>query len=191
MYLVVKCSLLVLFALAVQAEETEECTPCAGHERAFIMLKPDALHRELCGEVINRLERKGLHLIGMKLVRASEELAKVHYKDHENKTIFPSLIKYITSGPVVAMVWEGYDVIYQVRLMMGGHPQRVSSPHLGYLGASMKYALPGTIRGDLVQRVDKNLIHASDTIAAAEREISLWFEPQELVCWKASNCDWM
>jgi len=178
---------------ATAEEEVSRNVLCENYERTLLMLKPDAVQRGLIGELITRLERKGLQLVAMKLVAPSELVAKDHYMDHENKTIFPALIKYMTSGPVVPMVWQGCDCIFATRLMIGGHPQRVSlSNRLGFsLQANMKFALPGTIRGDYATRVDKNVIHASDTVAAAEREIKIWFKEDEIVDWRPIINDWI
>ncbi|RWS31649.1 nucleoside diphosphate kinase-like protein [Leptotrombidium deliense] len=178
---------------ATAEEEVSKNALCDNYERTLLMLKPDAVQRGLIGELITRFERRGLQLVAMKFVLANQAVAEDHYDDHKNKTIFPSLIKYMTSGPVVPMVWQGCDAIFLTRLMIGGHPQRVSSSrHLGFsLQANMKFALPGTVRGDYATRVDKNVIHASDSVPAAEREIKIWFLEEEIVNWRSIIYDWI
>ncbi|RWS04101.1 nucleoside diphosphate kinase 3-like protein [Dinothrombium tinctorium] len=180
-------------AIAVKkSHESDECIPCANHQRTFVMIKPDAVQRELIGELITRFERKGLHLVAMKFLKPDEKLVREHYAETKDKNYFDKLIEYITSGPVVAMVWEGHQVVHTVRTMIGGQPQWLTPLNSGYSKmSSMRYASPGTIRGDYVHKGDKNVIHASDSLEAAQREIALWFDPQDLVCWKAANCDWI
>ncbi len=136
-------------------------------QRTFVMIKPDGVGRGLIGTVIGRLEGRGLRLVGLKLLSISPELAAKHYAAHQAKPFYPGLIRFITSGPVVAMVWEGADAVAQVRAMMGP-----TDPH---------QAPPGTIRGDFALAIDCNVIHGSDGEAAAESEIGLYFTPDELV----------
>jgi len=136
-------------------------------ERTFVMIKPDGIERRLVGEIIGRLERKGLRLVGIKMVQPSIELAERHYAVHKGKSFYEPLLKFITSGPVVAMVWEGPDAIDLVRLLMGAtRPQE---------------ALPGTIRGDFATDVQCNLVHGSDSTQTAATEIAIWFAPEELL----------
>jgi len=131
------------------------------------MIKPDGIERRLVGEIIGRLERKGLRLVGIKMVQPSIELAERHYAVHKGKSFYEPLLKFITSGPVVAMVWEGPDAIDLVRLLMGAtRPQE---------------ALPGTIRGDFATDVQCNLVHGSDSTQTAATEIAIWFAPEELL----------
>ena len=138
--------------------------------RCFSMLKPGVLNRRIVGEVINRLERKGLKLVGLKMMNISEELAGKHYAEHEGKPFFGDLVSYITSAPVVAMVWQGDDCVTLVRKLCG---------------ATMpSEAAPGTIRGDFCLHTQFNVIHASDSDASAEREINLFFKPEEIIDWK-------
>lgn len=130
-------------------------------EKTFVMIKPDGVRRKLIGEIIRRLETKGFELPAMQMLQINEEMAKEHYQEHQGKEFFPRLIKHITSGPVVAMVWQGEDIIAQVRLMVG---------HRDPLKAE-----PGTIRGDYAQISTENLVHAADCIDAAAREVRLFF----------------
>ncbi|ALJ91980.1 nucleoside-diphosphate kinase [Thermus aquaticus] len=136
-------------------------------ERTFVMVKPDGFRRGLVGEILARFERKGFRIVGLKALRISQELAEKHYAEHREKPFFPSLVGFITSGPVVAMVLEGPNAVAEVRKMMGAtHP---------------KDALPGTIRGDYATTIDENVIHGSATLEDAQREIALFFRPEELL----------
>jgi nucleoside-diphosphate kinase len=130
-------------------------------ERAFVMVKPDGMQRKLAGEIILRLERKGLNLQMAKVLRISPELARKHYVEHREKLFFAELITYITSGPVLVMIWSGEDAVALIRLLVG---------HRNPLNAA-----PGTIRGDFAHSTTENLVHASDSVIAAEREIQLFF----------------
>ena len=136
-------------------------------QKSLVLLKPDAVQRGLIGELISRLERRGLKLVAMKMMRVSEELGRTHYAAHVERPFFPGLIEFITSGPIVAMVWEGKNVVELVRTMMGAtDPQN---------------AAPGTIRGDFAVSVGPNLIHGSDSEEAAAREIDLFFSAEEIL----------
>lgn len=135
-------------------------------ERTFVMIKPDGVQRCLVGKVVQRFEDKGFKLVGMKLMTISPELAGEHYKEHVGKPFYDSLMEYITSGPVTAMVLEGKDVVSAVRTVVGK-----TNP----LEAS-----PGTIRGDLGIETGRNIIHASDSVPSSDREIALFFKPEEL-----------
>jgi nucleoside-diphosphate kinase len=136
-------------------------------ERTFVIVKPDGFRRGLVGEILARFERKGFRIVGLKALRISQELAERHYAEHREKPFFPSLVGFITSGPVVAMVLEGPNAVAEVRKMMGAtHP---------------KDALPGTIRGDYATTIDENVIHGSATLEDAQREIALFFRPEELL----------
>ena len=134
------------------------------------MLKPGVLNSRIAGEVINRLERKGLRLVGLKMMQISSELASKHYAEHKEKPFFGELCSYITSAPVVAMVWEGDDCVTIVRKVVGA--------------TKPSEAAPGTIRGDFCAHTNYNVIHASDSDASAEREINLFFKPEEIIDWK-------
>jgi nucleoside-diphosphate kinase len=146
-------------------------------ERTLILVKPDGVQRGLIGEIITRFERRGLRLVAMKLMQMSEALAARHYAEHEGKGFYPSLIEYITSGPVVAMVWEGPNVIAVARTMMGA-----TRPH---------EAAPGTIRGDYAQETGRNIVHGSDGEESAAREIGLFFSTEELLDWPRSVDPWI
>jgi nucleoside-diphosphate kinase len=136
-------------------------------ERTFIMVKPNGVERGLVGQIVARFERRGFVLRGMKLMTIDRELAERHYAEHAGKPFFDPLVAFITSGPVVAMVWEGREAIKVARAMMG-----VTDP---------VDAAPGTIRGDLALSKEENVVHGSDGPESAAREIGLFFAEQELV----------
>ena len=136
-------------------------------ERTFVMLKPDAVQRGLIGELFARLERCGLKLVAMKYIIMTEELAKEHYKEHIGKPFYDKLVSYITSGPVVPMVFEGTNAVELVRKLVGAtDPQE---------------AAPGTLRADYAQEIGRNIIHGSDSKASVDREIALFFNDSEFV----------
>jgi nucleoside-diphosphate kinase len=148
-----------------------------GKERTFVMIKPDAVQRGFVGEIISRLERKGIKLVAMKLVSVNRELAEKHYGVHRGKPFFEPTVKYITSSPVVAMVLEGNNAIEMVRSMMGKtDPQQ---------------AAMGTIRGDYGQFIGRNIVHGSDSKETAEFEINLWFKPKEIADYKRIDEEWL
>jgi nucleoside-diphosphate kinase len=130
-------------------------------EQTFVMVKPDGVQRKLVGEIISRLERKGFILRAAKMMQIDAELAGRHYAEHQGKPFFPGLVEFISSGPVVAMVWEGENAVAAVRKLMGA--------------TDPLEAAPGTIRGDLAAVMSENLIHGSDSPEAAQREIGLFF----------------
>lgn len=136
-------------------------------EKTFLMVKPDGIQRGLIGEIIQRFERKGFQLVAAKLMQISRELAEQHYAEHKEKPFFEELVNFITSGPVLAMVWQGENIIQISREMMGK--------------TNPAEALPGTIRGDYGVQVSMNVIHGSDSPASAEREINLFFTEDELI----------
>jgi nucleoside-diphosphate kinase len=146
-------------------------------ERTLVLLKPDTVQRGLMGEVISRLERRGLRLAAAKFMQVSQELAETHYAIHKGKPFYDSLIRYITSAPVMAMVWEGPNAIAAVRQTMGK-----TSP----LDAS-----PGSIRHDFALEVGRNLTHASDSVENGLEEVALWFAPEELVSWERDHDRWI
>ena len=148
-------------------------------ERTFVMVKPDGVQRGLIGKVMSRLEERGLKLVGAKFRQIDEELAHEHYGEHEGKPFFEGLVEFITSGPVMAMVWEGQDATRQVRKMMGETDPAESAP--------------GTIRGDFGLDMGRNIIHGSDNEdpGANEREIDLFFDDEELVEWERINEGWL
>lgn len=146
-------------------------------ERTFVMLKPDAVQRGLVGELINRFERRGLRIVAMKMVQVTPEFAQKHYAAHVGKSFFNGLIRYITSGPVVAMVLEGTNAIQVCRDTMGAtNPAK---------------AAPGTIRADFALEMGRNLVHGSDGPETAAFEIGLWFAPEELLSYERSVDRWI
>ncbi len=144
-------------------------------ERSFIMVKPDGVKRGLVGEVISRLEKKGLQLVAMKMMQIPAELAARHYGEHEGKPFYKGLIEFITSGPVVAMIWEGDNVVEMSRVLIGATDPRKAEP--------------GSIRGDLAVFMGKNIVHGSDSPSGAEREMDLFFEKDEIVSYKLPHED--
>lgn len=146
-------------------------------ERTFIMIKPDGVQRNLVSEIIRRFETKGFKLVGLKLLSVSKELAAKHYDVHKERPFFAGLVEFITSSPVVAMVWEGDGVVASARNLIGATNPLTSAP--------------GTIRGDLGVSVGRNLIHGSDAIDTAQYEIALWFAPEELVSWERTVNPWL
>lgn len=149
----------------------------ANQERTFIMIKPDGVHRGLVGDIVKRFEQKGFKLVAMKFMQASEEHLKKHYADLSGKPFFDGLVKYMASGPVVAMVWEGLNAVKTGRVMLGE--------------TNPKDSLPGTIRGDFCVQIGRNICHGSDAVESAQKEISLWFKPEELVDWKPASMSWI
>lgn len=146
-------------------------------EKTLVLLKPDCVQRRLVGEVITRFERKGLRLVGLKIVHASQKLASEHYAVHKNRPFYKSLLHFLTSGPTVAITLEGPDAVNVVRGMIG--------PTDG------TKAPPGTIRGDFGLSVQNNLIHGSDNPENAAAEIKLWFTHEELINWTPVDTDWI
>lgn len=146
-------------------------------QQTLILLKPDAVQRRLIGEVIARLERKGLRLVGLKLLQPGRELAEKHYAVHRGKPFYESLLSFLTSGPTVAMVWEGREAVAACRAIMG-LTDGAKSP-------------PGTIRGDFGLSVQNNLVHGSDSPENATAEIALWFKPEELVAFTPTDATWV
>ncbi|XP_072298605.1 nucleoside diphosphate kinase, mitochondrial isoform X2 [Eucyclogobius newberryi] len=142
--------------------------PCV-HERTFIAVKPDGVQRRLIGQIIHRFERRGFKLVALKLLQVSKGLLSQHYCQLTKKPFYPELVGYMTSGPVVAMVWEGPDIIKTSRMMVGPtNPAEAQS---------------GTIRADFSFHVSRNVVHASDSAEGAQREIKLWFDKQDLLDW--------
>lgn len=146
-------------------------------ERTFLMIKPDGVQRGLISNIIGRFETKGFTLVGMKLMAVSRELAEKHYAVHSERPFFAGLVDFITSGPVVAMVWEGEGVIASARKIIGA--------------TKPLEAEPGTIRGDLGVTVGRNIIHGSDAPETAKDEIALWFTDAELVSWESAAKGWL
>jgi len=146
-------------------------------ERSLVLVKPDGVQRGLVGEVIARFERRGLRLVGAKFMQVSQDLAKQHYAEHEGKPFYDGLISYITSAPVMAMVWEGPNAVAAIRQTVGSTKPVESAP--------------GTIRHDFALEVGRNLIHASDKPETGARETALWFKNVELVDWKRDVDRWV
>lgn len=146
-------------------------------ERTFLAIKPDGVQRKLIGEIIRRFETKGFTLVGLKFMNVSRELAESHYGVHRERPFFGSLVEFITSGPIVAMVWEGDGVIAGARKVIGA--------------TNPLNAEPGTIRGDLGANIGRNLIHGSDAPETAQSEIALWFKDEELVNWQPTALNWV
>lgn len=146
-------------------------------EQTLVLIKPDGVQRGLIGEIISRLERRGLRLVGAKFLKVSKELAETHYEIHKGKPFYDGLISYITSSPVMAMVWEGPNAISAVRQTMGA--------------TKPTEAAPGSVRHDFGLEVGRNLTHASDSPENGKMEVALWFEHQELVYWERDTDRWI
>ncbi|HZG37483.1 MAG TPA: nucleoside-diphosphate kinase [Nodosilinea sp.] len=146
-------------------------------ERTFLMIKPDGVQRGLISNIIGRFETKGFTLVGLKFMAVSRELAEKHYDVHRERPFFAGLVDFITSGPVVAMVWEGEGVIASARKIIGA--------------TKPLEAEPGTIRGDLGVTVGRNIIHGSDAPETAQTEIALWFTESELISWEPAAKGWL
>lgn len=146
-------------------------------ERTFLLLKPDAVQRGLAGEIISRFEKKGLKLVGLKMLSVSRELAEEHYAEHKGKGFFEPTVSYIMSSPVVAMVWEGPGAVALCRTMMGA--------------TNPKNADPGSIRGSYAVDISRNIIHGSDSIESAAREIAIYFKPEEILSYSKAGEEWL
>lgn len=146
-------------------------------ERTLVLLKPDCIQRRFVGEILSRFERKGLRLAALKLVQVSKSHAEKHYDVHRERPFFPSLVQFLTSGPTLALVLEGREAVVVTRSLIGATD-----------GAK---AAPGTIRGDLALSVQNNLIHGSDSVENAQKEIALWFSPQEIVEFSPTDSPWI
>ncbi len=146
-------------------------------ERTLILVKPDAMQRGLAGEVLSRLERRGLRIVALRLLQVDEAMAKRHYGEHEGKPFFEPLVSYITSSPIVAAVFEGTDAVAAARGTIGGtNPSEAAS---------------GTIRGDLALEIGRNLVHGSDSVESAAREIALFFDGQPPMSWDRATDPWI
>jgi len=146
-------------------------------ERSLVLVKSDGVQRALVGEVISRLERRGLRLVAAKFMQVSRELADTHYAIHQGKPFYGGLISYITSAPVMAMVWEGPNAVAAIRQTMGA--------------TRPTEAAPGSLRHDFALEVGRNLTHASDTVENGANEVNLWFRPEELVTWNREVDRWV
>ena len=146
-------------------------------ERTLVLVKPDGVQRGLVGEMISRLERRGLKLVAMKLMQVDEALARQHYAEHVDRPFFPGLVEFITSAPLVAMVWEADNAVEVVRKTMGETSPAVAGP--------------GTIRGDLALDIGRNLVHGSDSLGSAQREVGLLFTSEEIFDYSRSTDPWI
>lgn len=146
-------------------------------EKTFAMIKPDAVQRGLAGAIISRYEAKGLRIAAMKIMQVTDELARQHYAEHVNKPFFPGLLSYITSGPVVALVLEGKNAVAEVRKLNGA--------------TNPLEAACGTIRGDFAQEVGRNVVHGSDSVESAAREIAIYFDEKEVLDYEYLPEKWL
>ncbi|WP_066634338.1 nucleoside-diphosphate kinase [Desulfolucanica intricata] len=146
-------------------------------QRTFVMVKPDGVQRGLVGKIINTFEQKGYKIAGLKLMQITRDLAENHYGEHRGKPFFEALVGYITSGPVVAMVLEGKDAVSAARNIMGA--------------TNPVQAAPGTVRGDYGIDIGRNVVHGSDSPESAEREINLFFSPEEIIEWQRTVDPWI
>jgi nucleoside-diphosphate kinase len=146
-------------------------------EQTLVFVKPDGVQRGLIGEIIARLEKRGLRLVAAKFMQVTEEFAGQHYAIHKGKPFYDKLIDYITSAPVMAMVWEGTSAVEAVRQTMGA--------------TRPTDAAPGSVRHDFGLEIGRNITHASDSVENAKKEIELWFEPEELVSWQRAVDEWI
>ncbi len=146
-------------------------------QQTLVLLKPDCVHRRLVGTIIQRLEQKGLRLVALKLVQATRSLGERHYAVHKARDFYESLLRFLSSGPTVAMVWEGREAVAVVRTLIGP--------------TDSAQAPPGTIRGDFALSRQNNLIHGSDTPENAAAEIALWFKPEELIRYQIVDAPWV
>lgn len=146
-------------------------------ERTFAMVKPDGVQRALVGEIVRRYEARGLKLVGLKLMQVPRSLAEAHYAEHKGKPFYNGLVDYVTSGPVVALCLEGKNAVAVVRAVNG---------------ATKPWdAAPGTVRGDLALDVGRNVVHGSDSVESAKRELELYFNKDELVSWTPAAAKWI
>ncbi len=146
-------------------------------QRTFIAVKPDGVQRGLIGEVISRFERRGLKLVGMKLLQVTKEMAQTHYGEHKGKPFYEGLVSYITSAPVLAIVLEGKDAVSLARQVIGA--------------TNPASAAPGTIRGDLAIEIGRNIVHGSDSPESAKREIAIFFQDSEIISWNRTAESWI
>ncbi len=146
-------------------------------QKTLLLVKPDGVQRGLVGQIVSRIEQKGLKLVGLKLMRVNQELANQHYGEHVGKPFFNDLVDFITSSPIVAMAVEGDNVVQVMRVIMGTtNPQEAS---------------PGTIRGDFGMTIGMNLIHGSESAESAERELSLFFNSEEILDYQREVDKWV
>ncbi|NLB18960.1 MAG: nucleoside-diphosphate kinase [Syntrophomonadaceae bacterium] len=146
-------------------------------EQTYVMVKPDGVQRNLVGEIVSRFEKKGLKIVGLKMLQITRELAERHYEEHRGRLFSESLVEYIISSPVVAIALEGKDAVDKVREMMGA--------------TNPLTAAPGTIRGDFGMDIGRNIVHSSDSLASAARELDLFFVPGEIVDYRKELDSWI
>jgi nucleoside-diphosphate kinase len=146
-------------------------------ETTLVIIKPDGVQRQMVGQILSRLENKGLQVVGMKMMKIPESLAATHYADHKSKPFYPGLVRYMTSSPVVVLALRGVRAVAVTRKLMGAT--------FGY------NAEPGTIRGDLAISGGLNLIHGSDSPESAKKEVGLFFKPEELMSYELGNLSWI
>jgi nucleoside-diphosphate kinase len=146
-------------------------------ERTLIIIKPDAVQRGLTGEILRRFEQRGLRIVGMKFMQVGQGLAEQHYDVHRERPFFGPLVRYIISSPVVVLVLEGTNAVASARMTIGA--------------TNPSAAAAGTIRGDFALEVGRNLVHGSDSVENAQKEIALWFKPEELTDWDRSTDKWI
>ncbi len=146
-------------------------------ERTLILIKPDAMQRGLAGEIITRFERRGLRMVAMRLLKVDKAMAKKHYGEHVGKPFFDGLVDYITSSPIIAAVFEGTNAVAASRQLMGS--------------TRPTEAAPGTIRADFGLEVGRNLVHGSDSVASAKREIEIFFAGQRISSWSRNVDPWV
>ncbi|CAH2308021.1 nucleoside diphosphate kinase [Pelobates cultripes] len=171
------CTALLSSSIPVNRRVSESQGMAANQERTFIAVKPDGVQRGLVGDIIKRFEQKGFRLVAMKIMQAPKDLLKQHYIDLKDRPFYNGLVEYMSSGPVVPMVWEGLNVVKTGRVMLGETNPADSKP--------------GTIRGDFCIQVGRNIIHGSDSVESAKKEIALWFTPEELCDYKSCANDWV
>eukprot|EP00172_Hildenbrandia_rubra_P002494 Plantae.Rhodophyta-Hildenbrandia_rubra.ctg33633.p1 GENE.Plantae.Rhodophyta-Hildenbrandia_rubra.ctg33633~~Plantae.Rhodophyta-Hildenbrandia_rubra.ctg33633.p1 ORF type:complete len:185 (-),score=33.66 Plantae.Rhodophyta-Hildenbrandia_rubra.ctg33633:669-1223(-) len=159
------------------APTDQYCSITPTMERTFLMIKPDGVQRGLVSEIISRFERKGFKLVALKLQKPTLQKAQQHYSDLSSKSFYEDLCKFLSSGPVVAMVWEGEGVVKTARFMMGE--------------TDPKKSLPGSIRGDFSVTIGRNVLHGSDSVDSAKKEIEFWFKEEEVVGWKKNDAVWV
>lgn len=146
-------------------------------EKTLVLIKPDGVQRNLVGTIIKRFEDRGLQLVACKMIAVSRDIAETHYKEHKGKSFYNGLVEYITSAPVIAMIWAGEHAIEAVRQTVGK--------------TNPLEAAPGSIRHDLALLTSRNLVHASDSPETSQREIALWFKPEELCDWTNDHYKWV
>ncbi|RLT34848.1 MAG: nucleoside-diphosphate kinase [Chloroflexi bacterium] len=146
-------------------------------ERTLVLVKPDAMQRSLAGEILGRLERRGLRMVGLRLLKVDKAMARTHYAEHVGKPFFNGLVNYITACPIIAAVFEGTNAVAAARQVMGS--------------TRPTEAAPGTIRADFGLEVGRNLVHGSDSVASAKREIGIFFAGQRLPSWDREVDPWV